>query len=303
MRTRNSMKSVIAQGATIAKAIEEALKKADMPQEFFVKLLEDAQAGFLGFGGRKAKIALFFKKEVAVTKGDPVLSQESYDQLFDNPELQKQIDNQQRLDQQKPSQPIEKSSHSTNQQNQPKNIQPNQVKPLNQAHPKQQANPQRNPQQSQPKAIHPNQVKQPNQSQPKPAVNQRQQHTHQSAQQSNQPQSKPVVNQQQRQVNQSAQPSNQPRQQSIPSKPQNDQQNQNQNSTQPNVAKVVQPQVNIPQRIVEIVQRPLPGLQDPEQKKPRYSNRRRWFGDEKKNMDQGPAVDKQPKNNDSNNSK
>ena len=50
MHTRNSMKSVIAQGATVVKAIEEALKKADMPKEFFVKILEEAQPGFLGFG-------------------------------------------------------------------------------------------------------------------------------------------------------------------------------------------------------------------------------------------------------------
>ena len=54
------MKSVLAQGATVVKAIEEALKKADMPQEFFVKILEEAQSGFLGFGAKKAKIASIF---------------------------------------------------------------------------------------------------------------------------------------------------------------------------------------------------------------------------------------------------
>lgn len=35
------MKSVIVQGATVAKAIDEALAKAGMPQEFFIKVLEE----------------------------------------------------------------------------------------------------------------------------------------------------------------------------------------------------------------------------------------------------------------------
>ena len=96
MHTRNSMKSVIAQGATVVKAIEEALKKADMPKEFFVKILEEAQSGFLGFGSKKAKIALFFKKEIMSSRGEGILHQDSYDGLFNNQSLQKQIDNQQR---------------------------------------------------------------------------------------------------------------------------------------------------------------------------------------------------------------
>lgn len=95
MSIKNSMKSVIAQGATVAKAIEEALKKADEPQEFFVKILEEAQAGFLGFGAKKAKIALFFKKDSRNHKNDRVLSQTNYEELFENPSLYKQIEAQQ----------------------------------------------------------------------------------------------------------------------------------------------------------------------------------------------------------------
>lgn len=88
------MKSVIAQGSTIAKAIEEALKKSDSPQEFFVKILEDAQAGFLGFGSKKAKIALFFKDGDRGTEkpADSMLSKGSYLDLFNNPDIKKQID-------------------------------------------------------------------------------------------------------------------------------------------------------------------------------------------------------------------
>lgn len=89
------MKSVIAQGSSIAKAIEEALKKADMPQEFFVKVLEDAQAGFLGFGSKKAKIALFFKNDVVSEKVQKsMFDKGSYAGLFNNPEMKKQLDQQ-----------------------------------------------------------------------------------------------------------------------------------------------------------------------------------------------------------------
>jgi len=89
------MKSVITQGSTIAKAIEEALKKSDSPQEFFVKILEDAQPGFLGFGAKKAKIALFFKDgNVSEKEADSMLAKGSYLGLFNNPSIKKQIDQQ-----------------------------------------------------------------------------------------------------------------------------------------------------------------------------------------------------------------
>ncbi len=94
MRTRNPMKSVIAQGSTVVKAVEEALKKAGQPAEFFVKLLEDAQAGFLGFGAKKAKIALFFKQNPSNYKNDGLLSQDSYQDLFESKSLNKQIEDQ-----------------------------------------------------------------------------------------------------------------------------------------------------------------------------------------------------------------
>ncbi|MBP6892474.1 Jag N-terminal domain-containing protein [Candidatus Babeliales bacterium] len=88
------MKSVIAQGSTIVKAVEEALKKAGQPTEFFVKLLENAQSGFLGFGAKKAKIALFFKQNPHHYKNDGLLSQDSYQDLFENNLIHKQIEQQ-----------------------------------------------------------------------------------------------------------------------------------------------------------------------------------------------------------------
>ncbi|OGB86661.1 hypothetical protein A3J41_01680 [candidate division TM6 bacterium RIFCSPHIGHO2_12_FULL_38_8] len=119
------MKSVIAQGSTIAKAIEEALKKAGMPAEFFVKLLEDAQGGFLGFGAKKAKIALFFKQNHPNFKHDELLSQETYQDLFNSQAIGRQIEqqlkdvgtskNQAPIHQPKPQQP-QKQPHSMQQQ-------------------------------------------------------------------------------------------------------------------------------------------------------------------------------------------
>lgn len=88
------MKSVIAQGSSVVKAIEEALKKAGMPTEFFVKLLENAQGGFLGFGAKKAKIALFFKQHTYQSQKDGVLNQHVYEDLFDNNSINKQIEQQ-----------------------------------------------------------------------------------------------------------------------------------------------------------------------------------------------------------------
>lgn len=89
------MKSVIVQGASVAKAIDEALQKAGMPQEFFVKILEEAQPGFLGFGSKKAKIALFFKKEDSRKNGS-LLSLGTYKDLFENQGLLAQAEMQEK---------------------------------------------------------------------------------------------------------------------------------------------------------------------------------------------------------------
>lgn len=54
------MKSIIQEASTIAKAIEQGWKKADQPQEFSVKILEEPTWNFLGLTTRSAKVALFF---------------------------------------------------------------------------------------------------------------------------------------------------------------------------------------------------------------------------------------------------
>jgi hypothetical protein len=155
MSTRNYMKSVIAQGSTATKAIEEALKKAGMPAEFFVKILEDAQSGFLGFGAKKAKIALFFKHNAHHSKKDGLLNQDNYKDMFDNQDLDKQIEQelksiqlptgkptstprpqQNRMQQQPQTRPM-RPMHKNIGQNQPKNTPSTSAKqPIQQPQPK-----------------------------------------------------------------------------------------------------------------------------------------------------------------------
>lgn len=108
------MKSVIVQGATIAKAIDEALAKAGMPVEFFIKVLEEAQPGFLGFGSKKAKIALFFKKEHG-KRDSSLLSRGGYKDLFGNENLQAQS-----LEQEKQDRVVEKKETASAGNQQPR---------------------------------------------------------------------------------------------------------------------------------------------------------------------------------------
>ncbi|MGZ6254541.1 MAG: Jag N-terminal domain-containing protein [Candidatus Chromulinivorax sp.] len=82
------MKSVVVEAATVAKAIELAWQKAEKPEEFFIRILQEHQFGFLGFGAQKAKIVLFFKNSQKSDSLFPVLlKQKEYANLFDNQQL------------------------------------------------------------------------------------------------------------------------------------------------------------------------------------------------------------------------
>lgn len=82
------MKSVVVEASTVAKAIEIAWHKAEKPEEFFTRILQEHQSGFLGFGSQKAKIVLFFKNSQKSDSSFPVvLKQKEYANLFDNHEL------------------------------------------------------------------------------------------------------------------------------------------------------------------------------------------------------------------------
>lgn len=82
------MKSVVVEASTVAKAIELAWQKAEKPEEFFIRILQEHSSGFLGFGAQKAKIVFFFKNSQKSDSLFPVvLKQKEYANLFDNDKL------------------------------------------------------------------------------------------------------------------------------------------------------------------------------------------------------------------------
>jgi len=57
------MKSIISEGSSVAKAIEQSWKKTGKPQNFSVKVLEEEEKNFLGMTRKPAKIAFFFDEK------------------------------------------------------------------------------------------------------------------------------------------------------------------------------------------------------------------------------------------------
>lgn len=56
------MKSIMQEASSVAKAIEQGWIKAGKPQEFSIKVFEEAQKNFLGLTTKSAKIALLFNE-------------------------------------------------------------------------------------------------------------------------------------------------------------------------------------------------------------------------------------------------
>lgn len=56
------MKSIVEEASSIAKAIENGWVRAGKPQEFTVRIFEEAEKNFLGFIKKPAKIGLFYKE-------------------------------------------------------------------------------------------------------------------------------------------------------------------------------------------------------------------------------------------------
>lgn len=69
------MRSIIHEASSIAKAIEQGWIKAGKPQEFSVKVFEEAETNFLGFTTRKAKVGIFFKDASEQHQSRPQRSQ------------------------------------------------------------------------------------------------------------------------------------------------------------------------------------------------------------------------------------
>lgn len=90
------MKSIIQEASSIAKAIEEGWTKAQKPQQFSVKILEEAEKNFLGLTRKSAKVAIFFDEmssKPAEHKGTHVKQaapRQQVRQTQDKPALQRQ---------------------------------------------------------------------------------------------------------------------------------------------------------------------------------------------------------------------
>lgn len=63
------MKSIIEEASSISKAIENGWVRAGCPQEFTVRVFEQATGGFLGFFKKPAKIGIFFQEIETVVPG------------------------------------------------------------------------------------------------------------------------------------------------------------------------------------------------------------------------------------------
>ncbi len=72
------MKSIMQEASSLMKAIEQAWTTAGKPQEFTVKILEEAQKNFIGLTTRSAKIALFFGEKQTAKIHEPKQRQPRY---------------------------------------------------------------------------------------------------------------------------------------------------------------------------------------------------------------------------------
>lgn len=61
------MKSIIEQASSVAKAIEKGWERSGKPQEFSVKVYEEAQKNFFGMTTKSAKVGLFFEEHATQT--------------------------------------------------------------------------------------------------------------------------------------------------------------------------------------------------------------------------------------------
>lgn len=84
MQGSMTVKSIIEEGSSIAKAIETAWIRAGKPVEFKVKVFEEAKKNFFGFTKQPAKIAFIFGQETHVR-------QQPRDRRMDRPQQATQL--------------------------------------------------------------------------------------------------------------------------------------------------------------------------------------------------------------------
>lgn len=64
------MKSIMQEGSSVTKAIEQAWTSAGKPKEFSVRVFEEAQKNFIGMTVKPAKVAIFFQEPRVVNPTD-----------------------------------------------------------------------------------------------------------------------------------------------------------------------------------------------------------------------------------------
>lgn len=111
------MKSIIEEASSIAKAIENGWVRAGRPQEFTVRVFEQASGGFLGFFKKPAKIGIFFKEVESSAQSKPRQAPRSeYRQQRETVKQRPECKNQQFEQQNKPKSSIQGSSDQQSQQ-------------------------------------------------------------------------------------------------------------------------------------------------------------------------------------------
>lgn len=77
------MNSIVKEASSISKAVEQAWEKADKPQKFSIRILEEPQKNFFGITNKPAKIALFFEKKdiKKETEDKPKQKKETFQKL------------------------------------------------------------------------------------------------------------------------------------------------------------------------------------------------------------------------------
>ncbi len=84
------MKSIIQEASSIAKAVEEGWIKAQKPQQFSVKILEEAEKNFLGLTRKSAKVAIFFDEPQVAKPSEHRGGQQTYKQPQNTQQRQQQ---------------------------------------------------------------------------------------------------------------------------------------------------------------------------------------------------------------------
>ena len=75
------MKSIIEEASSVAKAIEKGWAEAGKPQEFSIKVFEEATKNFIGMTTKSAKVAIFYDERTPIVgekpKATPIQSQKN----------------------------------------------------------------------------------------------------------------------------------------------------------------------------------------------------------------------------------